>query len=480
MNSSPPPAASEKKDAAVGYPLSPTPYWMFWFNLSASFALLVYLTLEVISILRAFVLSTLTKRRHTSRTESAKSQNAKRPIHPIDAETDALHAWFARPSFKCDNYTYVYPSFRTRLEMIFVMSIFAGFTKIAYLLIRLDRDPHNTAVKLRAIAKTIRTRAEASEKFRQVFAELIELLLTIEASSASSIAWFVRTWSSEMTSKGNEWYMQFGHRRINLTYVPQRLYEATMATYALFHSQGAGFEAYYMNGHWKETGRSVFGALTLVMLFAFDRCYPAASSELMRTAGSGVEQILLVGRGLEFQRFVGHVSSRGDKLSKDLMMWDITRNCCNDFVESSWSVSCLERVVWTLEFGLGHVSMELYDRVKGQDGQRRVDMTQLSGKGLMTLAVAGLVRVRGLGDGPYRMVGSEEAMIEVHGNVPSVTVGDLVELRVVERRGAGRFAVGRLPGCERRFKAVVVGDAIKFVASARSEEFRATVAQQVV
>eukprot|EP00177_Eucheuma_denticulatum_P007249 GFKZ01013192.1.p1 GENE.GFKZ01013192.1~~GFKZ01013192.1.p1 ORF type:complete len:416 (-),score=39.22 GFKZ01013192.1:905-2152(-) len=411
MNTGLPPGDSRK--GFSGYGLSPTPYWMFWLNLFSFCALLLYLALGIVSDIRAFLFQQQRDvNRNRTSSDALKTEAAEERRHD---KSQKLEDWLAHPSFESDSYDYMYPSRRSRIEVVLSMAIYGAFTKVATKLVRSDRNPKGTAIKLRSVVKTIRQRAEASEKFRECFENLLQLLRDIEASSAASISSFVRQRSTDMARHGNEWYIRFAHRRTNSTYVSQPLYETTLATFALFHAQGSGFEAYYMNGHWKEMDRSVYGALTMLEFFVFDKCAPPESSQLVGNAGNGLEQILLVDRRLEFKRVMGYISSADEAFTKNLLMWDITRNYCNEFVESSWSVACLERVVWTLEHGLNHLNMELYESVKEQNGQRRVDMTQLNALSLMTLSVAGLLWLEGIGSGAYQMVGSPNAKVRVHG-----------------------------------------------------------------
>lgn len=394
--------------------------------------------------------------------------------------SDLLQKWYDRPSFRSSNVEGEYDSRRHRNKMLVACAIFEAYLNVMARLALRDRNTERTAAEIRRSAKYIQLRAAESERFYFVFEELIRFLRDVERSSTVCIINFIKTLARDRLGKQNNWVMVFWHTRCRSACVPKSTFEGTMAVNALFHQRRAGFDPYYIDGDWKKLNRAYNGAITMLMIFAFEKLAPSPSCPLVENVHSGVERILKLGPDFRFVSYVPILASKRLAEAKDLMMWDISRNCCNEFVESSWSPECLERVIWTLCYGMRHVNSNLYNELRAQRGRRNLDLTPLSPLALMAFSISGMIRFRGRNDGPYSMTESADANVELHGTLPMPSIQTFLDLNLVRSAKKGAYILQRLPGLDRNFKAISVGDKLKFVESVQGEMFNAELQQLVV
>lgn len=459
--------------------LSPTTYWVRWiYALTLLFEFVLYL-FELFAWFWTRNTGVVKTKTSTS-TQTIDEDELTSDGTPSLKGLGILQDWYNRPSFHSPDVTGEYESRRHRNQMLLTCAIFEAHLNIMARFALRDRVPRSTAAEIRESARAIRLRASESVKFRYVFEELIRFLQDLEKTPADCLRNFVSALAHDRLRKRNNWVLAFRHTRARSAGVPKSIFEGIMAVSALFHQQRAGFDPYYLAGDWKKQNRGYNGAITMIMIFAFDKLAPSASCPLVECKQSGVERILKLGPDFKFVPYVSYSVSTNPAKIKDVMMWDICRNCCNEFVESTWSPECLERVIWTLRHGMRHVDTDLYNELRAKNGQRNLDLTPFNPLALLTFSISGMIRFCGRNDGSYSMTASPEAVVELHGNLPTPTIQHFLILNLLRSPKKGRFIFCRLPGLDALLKPVRVGDKIKFVRTFRAETFQAELWQSVV
>lgn len=396
--------------------------------------------------------------------------------------SEVLRSWLSEDKVSKDGFNtkYTYSNFSDLIESVVVATTFVGHARHVARLVLNDKDPVTTAAKLVETVKKIKQRARKSVKFQFLFRELIHFLEDIENSRSSSITTFVRMLACEMRDRPATWYLDFIHSRCRAAETPPHVYETALATLALFFREGAGFEAYALRGGWQNPDRLQLGLLTLLMYCTVEQCIATTPNEINVTEFSGVDRILVSRESNhKFQRFISLTTTKSDKLFKDKMMWDITLNCCNEFIESSWSPEALERTVWGLQHCRETMYKEVYHQLEDLNGKRNLGLTHLSPLILMTFSVSGMIHFHGTNDCVYVASGDPNAKVRLHGNLPLPTVQDLISLDIIRRVRNAMFEVKPLPGSEKKFKGVKIGDRIKFIESRTSEPFSAKLTHAV-
>lgn len=389
-----------------------------------------------------------------------------------------MSSWFERSAIsgheKCS-----YVSRKDAMESVIVSSSFSAHGKRMASLVLRDKDKRNTISKAKAALRSIQVGARKSVKFRFLFKNLMAFLEDVEKSRVSSVAEFVDTLAREMLSRTDQWYLEFIHNQVRAGSSPKSVYETTLGILSLFFREGAGLESFIISGAWKNSDRAVNATLTLIMYCAVSRCVPQDSNEINVTEFSGVERVLLASAEQKFIRYVSRSSTKSMEVFKDKLMWDITLNCCNEFVESTWSDDCLERVVWTLQYGIKHINVETYRKMKELNGKRKLDLTHMNPLCLITFSVSGMVRFSGVDDCIYKITQDPGAKIALHGTLPMPTIQDLVLLDLIGPVKGSTYAVKRVPGSDLAFQALAIGDRLRLAPSQRAGSFSARLDQCV-
>lgn len=370
--------------------------------------------------------------------------------------------------------TYEYMSFREALESLVVSASFSAHGKHVARIALNDSNKLQTAASVTKAVKNIQVRAKKSVKFRFLFRNLLTFLDDIEKSRACNLISFIEILANDMLGKRDIWYLDFIHRQLRAKKSPRNAYETTLATLSLFFREGAGLESFYMKGAWSQPDRAYNASLTLIMYSAVMMCAPNATNEINVTEFSGIERILSSGdKDHKFIRYVSLSSTMSEELFKDKMMWDITLNCCNEFIESTWSHESLERAVWALQYGMKHLDSDVYQKLEELNGKRKLDLTQLNVVSLVSFSISGMVSFSGMDDCIYKITQDENAKISLHGTLPMPTIQDLVKLNIVMEKKGSQYVVKRIPGCVKNVKGLPVGDRIRFISSPKAVPFKA-------
>lgn len=391
---------------------------------------------------------------------------------------EVLTSWFDQDA-SFQSKTYEYRSCSEMLETMVVTSSFSAHAKhMAYLALN-DKNKRKTVARVVEAVKSIQVRAKKSVKFRFFFNHMLSFLEDLEKSRTSSLSSFIDILAREMLDAPDRWYCEFIHSRMRAKNVYQNIYETTLATLSLFFREGAGLESFYLKGAWLRQDRAYNASLTLIMYCAVSHCTPSASNEINVTEFSGIERILRSNRDQKFIRYVSLSITKSEELFKDKMMWDITLNCCNEFVESAWSDECLERAVWALQHGIKFMDQDVYKKLEELKGKRRLDLTQLNALSLVAFSVSGMVRFSGMDDCVYKITQDPNAKIELHGTLPMPSIHDLMTLDLVRVTRKSQFIVKRIPGCHKMVRALAIGDRVRFVPCDEAVAFNARVDQFV-
>lgn len=391
-------------------------------------------------------------------------------------------SWLSKNELSGDtiNPMYTCSTFSDLIESVVVSTGFVAHSRHIARLVLNDKDPVTTAARVMEAVKKIKESARKSVKFRFLFRTLISFLEDIENSRSSSITEFVCILAREMLGRPAHWYLDLIHSRFRAAETPLHVYETALATLALFYREGAGFEPYALRGGWQNPDRVQSGVITLLMYCAVEHCVLTSPNEINVTEFSGVERILVARRSNhKFHRYISLTSTKSDKLFKDKMMWDITLNCCNEFIESGWSPEALERAVWGLQHCRETIFRSMYHQLEDLNGQRNLDLTHLSPLVLVGFSVSGMIYFHGTNDCVYHATGDPNAKVGVHGNLPLPTVQDLVSLDIIRDVRKAMFEVKPLPGSEKKFKGVKIGDGIRLIESRKSEPFPAKLTHRV-
>eukprot|EP00177_Eucheuma_denticulatum_P005633 GFKZ01010256.1.p1 GENE.GFKZ01010256.1~~GFKZ01010256.1.p1 ORF type:complete len:523 (+),score=46.59 GFKZ01010256.1:838-2406(+) len=374
---------------------------------------------------------------------------------------------------------YDYPTRFDRFKSVFMTSIYMGYLRHVATRVREGCDA-STVPRLRQAIASIRLRALQSTKFRGSFAIMVGFMEDFEASSFAAITEFVKILAGDMLGRKSSWHLRFLHTHSRGKVVGRDIYETTLAMHSIFQKEGSGIESFLLRGTWKDWKDTLNGSLTLIMQFVIERCMPTGLKSRVVEECSGAERILQATSGEGFRRFASTLRTRDEWLFKDRMMLDISLNCCNEYVESSWSVSSMERAVWALQYARRHLSSELYEELKGYGGKRNLDLTHLNPLLLITLSAIGLIRFEGLNDCVYQMTKCNNAPVLLHGNMPMPTIADLLSLRLLRRRRNGSYTIEKMPGSDgNMFRAVHVGERVKLVRSTTTTAFPADPNQRV-
>lgn len=466
---------SSEENSVNKWPLSSEQRWIPWIRFLRTLFYIIFRTVERIFDLREIC----TSRVNPYHTRSSWNGHLVQGFERKDCLKNELLEWNQRPDFPGAGTSYNYPSRRERNQKLVICSMLEAFGLHLARMVLDDPDPQHTARECSKAIPKLLSRAKASVRFREVFTEVIKYLEILNRSSNATLLIFLKTRANIIIERKNIVLLDFLHTHCCYLTVPANRYEWAFACHSLFMAEEAGFESYYGKIAWQKQIRTFRAALSLVGFAAFDKCSPSPNSKLIETEFKGVEKILLIRPNFDFKRFYSAIGHYHDESYRDLMMYDISFNCCNEVAESRWSVQTLERAVWTLEHGRKHIGMELYNELKGFQGKRKLDLSHMNAVQLMTFSMSGMVRFCGRDEGVYRLTGCHEAKVEVHGNLPLPTIQDLLTLHILKPLRMKRYKVSPLPGVSKSFKAVRIGTRIKLVESHHAEAFSAEPWQQV-
>lgn len=392
---------------------------------------------------------------------------------------DELLEWNKRPNSHEAGASCNFLSRKERNQKLILYSFMEAMGQSMAQVILNDPDPMHTAKECSKAVKIILARAKESVRFAEVFKKVIEYLEILDRSSHASVMDFLTARAQIVLERKTFDVFDFVFTHCSPSSSPTVLFEWSMAAHSLFIAMEAGYEHYFGDGGWRKPRRTVHAALSLIGFAGMDKCSPSLSSRLIVTKHRGVEGILLLKPDFEFKRFYSTLGKYHEEVHKELMMWDITYNRCNEVVESRWSVQMFERAMWTLEFGRKHIDIDMYNELKKCHGKRNLDFTHMDALLLMTFSISGMVRFCGMNDGAYRLTASHEDAVEVYGRLPMPRIQDLLTLHIVKAVGRNRYRAEPLPGVKKTFKAVRVGNRVKLVENRRPEVFSAELMEQV-
>lgn len=476
------PSPSDRKTIILNkkWNLSPSGYWGYFINIMALFFVSLFELIEFISRIRALWFKLSGKEDLNATFVSGETHVHRIEKPELPDVRDKLQKWNRQPSYQPDSFSFSYESRLSRNQMAMTFAMFDGyFIHMAKLVLR-DQNQAHTAAMIRKAAGSVIKRASQSKKFSKVFQRLVQFMHDLERSPTENVTRFLQGLAREKLRSDKLWTLKFTQGQIFCQSTPRNVYEGSIAIHDLFLREGAGLDTYFNDGIWRKPNRAFNGAMTLVLVFAWQKCTPSPSCGLVEDEEGGVEQILQLGQDVQFIPFLSYISVRDPYIFKTLLLLDITRNRCNEFVKSNWSEECLERVVWALQNGMSHMDRDMYDALRVNEGKHRLDLTCFSPLALLTFSVSGFFRFIGRNDGAYKVSASPEAALELHGSLPAPTIGDLFRLNLLDSPRPNKYRLKRIPGTNKKFKAVQVGGSIKFVESIERQIFSAEPSQNVV
>lgn len=313
----------------------------------------------------------------------------------------------------------------------------------------------------RSIA-AIRSRADSSDKFMFLYYFFLRYLGALEQVSSESVGLYINVIAEEVLLRPVEYFHIFIHQRLRDENTPGDVYEGSLGIMSLFMKEGASMWKFFNDGGWSNHDRAEKAALTLLMFASVERCATKSSYDIDAPRTKGIERILMASPDLRFLRFRSLTASMGELLFKDRMMWDVTLNGCNDFIEAEWPPWILDRAVWALEYGRKYISEDQLRAIIANRYIPGVDFTKYSTKTLLSFSVSGMVRFRGRNECMYGITANPEAKVVTHGILPRPTIRDLVALGLVRQVTGDAFCVTRMPGSESGYRGVRQDDRLFF------------------
>ena len=400
--------------------------------------------------------------------------------HPKKQDShNALMKWLPKIS-RDPNMFYPYSSIWEAVESIPFSCSFCSHAKRCARIIINDSNKCMTNKKIVDTVRSIKRTAERSIKFRHLFKSLIQLLDDIELSDTDNLTKFLKALAVEMLQVEDSFALQYAINYFrSFNQKSQSAYETTLATAALFIHEGAGFEKYLLMGGWRNPRDTRNAGLTLIMYLATQACGASCDKESNVVKFTGFDRILFSHMDRPFVRWISRSATKTDRLFKDKIMYDISLNFCNEYIEASWSNEKIERAVWGLQYGLKYFNRETYEELQSMNGKHKLDLTGYEPASLLAFSICGAVYFQGRNECAYKLTGDPEALIVINGSLPKPTIRDLLELSLLNEARKGRYTPKLFPGRSKYVKATRVGNTLRLIESVRNVTFNATEEQMI-
>lgn len=394
-------------------------------------------------------------------------------ISRVDS-TELLLGWLeVKP---IDGMPYCY--YESKLQMwryIIQASVRTGYIRFLCSLVLRNQD---ISVPLNKLAKTftcMKREAQKSVKFRFLFKKFIKWLEHTEKGKVEDMIQMIHYISEDIYSRPTIWLLEFEHRLLRCGNVEPTVYETSLAMMSLFFSYGGNIDQHGL-AQCRESPRKMHDCmLALFMISALERCSSGAIGEINVTEYGEIGRILLSNWKEGFHLRKSKTTKPDDLMFKDRVMWDMMTNNCCEYFESTWTEEHMQRGVWNLQWGRQFVKKSDYDKIvmRVKEGST-AKLSEMDAHILLACVIGGALRLFGAGDGPYRMLERADAPMEVHvKTLPTVTVQDLLDMRVLRACGKGKFVVNWIPGKDKTYRGVDDGGNISLVPHIRNVSFRA-------
>lgn len=130
---------------------------------------------------------------------------------------------------------------------------------------------------------------------------------------------------------------------------------------------------------------------------------------------------------------------RHEDMFKEGMMYFMTCNQLNEYVEGSWSNDVLERAFWAVTCGLPSLEKSKFRELELLGAAEDTDLIDWNPLILLSFFLSGMIRFSGEGDCVYQLTASMQTQVEVRAWLPKPTVNDIVTLRVLKTTDKNQF-----------------------------------------
>lgn len=361
------------------------------------------------------------------------------------------------------------------------VSVRTGYIHYLCSLVLRNEDISIALNKLSKTFSCMKREAEKSIKFRFLFRKFTKWLEHTEKAKVEDMIQMIHFISEDIYSRPAIWLLEFEHRFLRCGNVESTVYETSLAIMSLFFSYGGNIDLHGL-AQCRASPRKMHDCiLSLFMISALERCSSGAMGEINVTEYGEIGRILLSNWKEDLPLNKSKNSKPGDLMFKDMVMWDVMTNHCCEYFESTWAEEKMERALWNLQWGRQFVKKSDYDKIAMRVNEGSTSkLSEMEAHVLLACVIGGAIRLFGAGDGPYRMLERVDAPMEVHvKTVPSVTVQDLVDMKVLRAVGKDKFAVNWIPGKDKAYRGVEDGGAISLVPHGRNVRFKARPGQIV-
>lgn len=242
-----------------------------------------------------------------------------------------------------------------------------------------------------------------------------------------------------MLGRPDTWTIALTHAQVVDSVAPALLMETTWAIFALFLREGAGIGPHVLTAMWTGTNRSYNAAMALLMYCAMEKCMPGCESEINVTEYRGPELLLESPKGVKIRAMQELLGRRHEDMFKEGMMYFMTCNQLNEYVEGSWSNDVLERAFWAVTCGLPSLEKSKFRELELLGAAEDTDLIDWNPLILLSFFLSGMIRFSGEGDCVYQLTASMQTQVEVRAWLPKPTVNDIVTLRVLKTTDKNQF-----------------------------------------
>lgn len=417
----------------------------------------IYLCIRLLLIPIDFILFLTTK--YLSRQKQPSSYNVLGKRTPLQ-RSNSLHRQnslqLLRSSISDESHhfstIYYYSGYYDLFDAQFTSIIITAQAKNMEWLLSKDPNPTETANSLVNAVKRMKQRAKKSIKFRFLFKQLISFFTIFETSRASTITAFIHQIAQEINSRNLLWFAKFLHKYFRCKTVPSNVYETSFAIFSLFAQEGGIMGHHYLaNSH----NRTQFYKASAAFLgvFAIEQCSSSSNLEINITKFTGIHRTLFTTNHTKYKAILSPWSTKTTDvhLQKDRLLIEICLNGYMDYIETTWSVSHLQRAIWTFKNPVNTSIAPLYSHLEQLHGQSNIDLTNIKPHILLIFCISGAIRLCGENDSVYKALSSLDATVFIQGKFPSPSVHDLHNLEVVERLKTNWYRFNTLPGIQTLF-----------------------------
>lgn len=394
---------------------------------------------------------------------------------------EVLLGWLDNDPFEGSN-SFEYESFGQALAMVTRGCARNGYIQFLASLVLRNEDICDPLAKLSRTFDEIKKKTEKTVKFRFLFKKLTSFLKDVERGKIEDMIQMIHFISEDVATRPCTWWMEFEHGFLRCDSAPRNVFETGLATMSLFFSWGANFDVHGLANVRDSPRRMHDSMLTLFMICAMERIGNSWESEINVTEFGGTERILKSEWKEGFTRHTSQKTKTSEAMFKDNAVWDVMLNECNEFVETSWSAAVMERGLWGLECGRQFVKRSDFDKLMGLVEQEdEVDLTEFDSRALLAFAICGVIRFHGnTGDAIFRMVELGDVQRVLKGQLPAVSIQDLVDLQIMEKVGKDRYMMKNIPGIDRKYKGSDVDGRISFTTHKYNTRFSALATQNIL